>query len=237
MSTANALYSPYGAYELKAKYQKNFLFASIIVTSFVAAILLTGWIISEMGADDEFTGQAVVIKTIADLGPPPSVAKKPPQIQVQQPNIAAPKVGIPKPVADDEVVDEDVVLATRDELADIQAPDVGSGDVDVQIADDDYMPSQGEFVAVEIEPVMIKQVDPEYPQLAKTAGLEGSVWVWALVGKDGRVIKSAVAKTSGIQTLDEAAIAAALKCEYKPAIQNGRPVNCPVTYKVDFKLR
>jgi periplasmic protein TonB len=236
MSTANALYSPYGAYELKAKYQKNFLSASIIVTSFVAAILLTGGVIAWINDSEGADAPSVVIKTIADLGPPPSVAKKPPQILVQQPNIAAPKVGIPKPVADDEVVDEDVVLATRDELADIQAPDIGSSDVDVQIADDDYMPGADEFVAVEKIPELLEKAMPEYPRLAKQAGLTGKVWVKALVGKDGKVIKAILGKTSGVQSLDDAAVAAAIKNIFSPAIQNNRPVACWVTYPVDFTL-
>ena len=70
---------------------------------------------------------SVVIKTVADLGPPPTIAKAKPQVQVTQPNVAAPKVGIPKPVADDEVMDDDVVLATKEELAEIVAPDITAG--------------------------------------------------------------------------------------------------------------
>ncbi|MEK7774725.1 MAG: TonB family protein [Candidatus Zixiibacteriota bacterium] len=235
MSKANVLYSPYGAYEQKAKYQKNFLTSNLIVTSFVILIILVGWIISVINENEGADAPAIVIRTIADLGPPPSVAKKPPQVQVQQPNIAAPKVGIPKPVADDEVVDEDVVLATRDELADIQAPDISSGsDVVVDIGDEDYMPSPDEFQKVEIQPDFISRKQPEYPRLAKQAGLSGKVWVKALVDKEGNVVKAIVGKTSGVQSLDDAAVAAAFENKFKPGIQNGRPVNCWVTYPVEF---
>ena len=43
-------------------------------------------------------------------------------------------------------------------------------------------------------------------------------------------------KSSGTPALDEAAVAVAHKCKFKPAIQNGRPVAMWVTYKVDFIL-
>ena len=238
---SSALYSPYGAYELKAKYQRNFLMGTLMTIAFVALILITAWIISAMKANEGADAPVVVIKTVADLGPPPSIAKKPPQVKVNQPNVAAPKVGIPKPVADDEVLDEDVVLATRDELAEIVAPDItasdnAGGDIVVDIQDEDYLPAPDEFVPHEVEPQMIKEQKPVYPRLAEQAGITGVVWVKALVDKDGTVKKAMVAKSSGTESLDEAAVKAAYKCIYKPAIQNGRPIAVWVVYKVEFDL-
>lgn len=235
----SALYSAYGAYELKSKYQRNFAFGTLITTSFVLLILIVAWLTQQMQSERAISDQPTVIRTIADLGPPPTLAKKPPQVQVNQPQVAAPKVGIPTPVADEEVVDDDVVLATRDEMADIAAPDVSistSEDIVVDIAEDDYLPSMDEFVPVEIIAEMIYYEAPTYPRMAELASLTGLVWVKALVGKDGSVKDAAVYKSSGTPALDEAAIAAAPKCKFKPAIQNGRPVAMWVTYKVDFIL-
>lgn len=241
-SHTNALYSPYGAFELKSKYQRNFLIGTLSVAAFVGLILFSFWLVKVLQSDDieAIDASAVVIKTVADLGPPPSIAKKPPQVQVSQPNVAAPKVGIPKPVADDEVLDEDVVLATRDEMAEIVAPDIVSAsegdDIVVDIDEDDYLPAPDEFVPVEIMPEMIHQTQPDYPRLAKQAGITGVVWVKALVGKDGSVLKAMVGKSSGTESLDEAAVEAAYNNTFKPGIQNGRPVNVWVTYKVNFNL-
>jgi len=236
----SALYSPYGAYELKAKYQRNFMFGTLAVVAFVLLILAVSWIISSMGSEQAISDAPVVIKTIAELGPPPALVKKPPQVQVNQPNVVAPKVGIPTPVADDEVADDDVVLATREEMADIVAPDIASDasskDIRVDIAEEDYLPSIDEFVPVEIIAEMIYYEQPTYPRLAEQAGLEGLVWIKALVGSDGTVKDAVVYKTSGTPSLDEAALSAAPKCKFKPAIQNGRPVAMWVTYKVDFIL-
>ncbi|MCK4572818.1 MAG: energy transducer TonB [candidate division Zixibacteria bacterium] len=242
MARLNVVYSPYGAYELKSKYQFNFLMGTVSTAVFIGLILAVSWIVSAMQEDlDAIDATAVVIKTVADLGPPPSVTKKPPQIQVDQPQVAAPTVGIPTPVADDEVVDEDVVLATRAELAEIVAPDItatteGEGEIVVDIDDDDYLPAPDEFVPVEIMPEMIYQHTPEYPRLAKQAGITGVVWVKALVDREGSVRRSMVGKSSGTQALDEAAVAAAKHNKFKPGIQNGRPVNVWVTYKVTFTL-
>lgn len=241
-NTYNALYSPYGAYELKAKYQRNFGLGTLSTLAFVLLILGTAWLIANVGKDDEVVFEAAtVIKTVADLGPPPAIAKKPPQVKVNQPNVAAPKVGIPTPVADEEVLDDDVVLATREEMAEIIAPDVTSavgdgGDIVVDIQEEDYLPAPSEFVPVEIYPEMIYQEKPEYPRLAKQAGIEGTVWVKVLVDKSGSARDALVAKSSGTASLDEAAVEAAKKCRFKPGIQNGQPVACWVTFNYDFKL-
>jgi TonB family protein len=45
-----------------------------------------------------------------------------------------------------------------------------------------------------------------------------------------------VGKSSGTESLDEAAVEAAYKCKFKPGIQNNRPIKVWVTYKVDFIL-
>jgi TonB family protein len=57
-----------------------------------------------------------------------------------------------------------------------------------------------------------------------------------LVDKDGNVRDALVLKSSGTASLDEAAVEASYDCKFKPGIQNGRPVACWVTYRVEFVL-
>ena len=102
--------------------------------------------------------------------------------------------------------------------------------------DFEYIPAVDEFVAVEIPPEMIHQVAPVYPHWVQEAGMEGRVWVKALVCKDGTVRDAVVAKSSGFPSLDKAALQAAKYNRFKPGIQNGKPINLWVTYKVDFVL-
>lgn len=234
----NATYTPYGAYEMKAKYQKNFLFATGMAVGMVVAILLTFWIIKLIQGSEEVFMAPTVIKTIADLGPPPTIVQKPPQVQVTQPNVAVPKVGIPTPVADEDAPADDVVLATKDELADIVPPDIassGDGDIKVDINEDDFIPAPGEFQALEQQPEVIKEVTAEYPRLAQDAGIEGKVVVWGLVDKDGNVIETRIARKSGAPSLDEAAAAALMQFKFKPGIQNGRPVKCWISKLFSFE--
>ena len=234
----SAPYSSYGAYELKSKYQRNFAFGTLATLTFVLLVLGIFWVAAAMEGEVPISDQVVVIQTVADLGPPPTIVKKPPQVQVNQPDVSAPKVGIPKPVADDEVLDDDVQLATREQMAQIVAPPITEqgDDIVVDIDEDDYLPSMDEFVAVEIIAEMVHYETPGYPRLAEQAGLEGLVWIKALVGSDGNVKNAVVYKSSGTPALDEAAVAVAPMCKFKPAIQNGRPVAMWVTYKVDFIL-
>ena len=91
-------------------------------------------------------------------------------------------------------------------------------------------------VVVEKMPVMIQEARPVYPKGALRIGLEGSAWIKALVDSRGVVRKAMVLRSSESVLLDEAALNAAFKCRYKPAVQNGRPVAVWVTYRVDFVL-
>jgi protein TonB len=208
----------------------------------VIVVVLGVWIYKMITAVETVYVQPTVIKTIADLGPPPTVSKVKPQVQVTSAQKVAPKVGIPKPVADDEVLEEDIVIATRDELAEIiqQTDEIlieDDGGIVVDIDEDEFMPAPDDFVPVEIHAEMIYEEIPEYPRLARQAGMEAVVWVKALVDKDGDVRQAMVAKSSGSKAgFDEAAVAAAYKCKFKPAIQNGRPVPVWVTYSVEFLL-
>lgn len=91
-----------------------------------------------------------------------------------------------------------------------------------------------EIWKVEKQPEVKKQVKPDYPDIARKAGIEGRVSVNVLVGKDGRVEK--IGEISGAEVFHEAARAAALQWEFTPAIQNDRPVKVWVTIPFTFKF-
>jgi len=100
----------------------------------------------------------------------------------------------------------------------------------------DNSPASDEFVKVEKMPEMVKSPPPVYPEAEKKAGTEGKVIIKALVDKTGKVVEVEVAKTSGYEALDKAAVEAAYQNEFKPAMQDGKPVAIWVAYKVNFKL-
>jgi protein TonB len=88
---------------------------------------------------------------------------------------------------------------------------------------------------VQIAPTVIQSVVPEYPQLAVEIGLEGKVWVKIWVDESGRPRKVVVLK-GDVEVLNEAAVAAAKKFVFTPAIMNDRPVSVWVAIPFCFKL-
>jgi D-alanyl-D-alanine endopeptidase (penicillin-binding protein 7) len=65
---------------------------------------------------------------------------------------------------------------------------------------------------------------PEYPHADIAAGHEGTVTVEFLVGEDGRVAGSSIAKSSGYASMDEAARGALALCSFHPALKAGKPI-------------
>jgi TonB family protein len=97
-------------------------------------------------------------------------------------------------------------------------------------------PSPDDFVAVEVNPEMVYEQTPVYPKEAEDEGVQGVVWVKALVDTDGTVAKVTIGKSSGHKCLDKAALEAAHKCKYRPALAQGKPTATWISYKVDFTL-
>ncbi|MAT38026.1 MAG: energy transducer TonB [Ectothiorhodospiraceae bacterium] len=79
------------------------------------------------------------------------------------------------------------------------------------------------------------QDDVVYPELAKRAGIEGTVVVIAYVDKTGKVTRAEVAKGIG-GGCDEAAVEAVMKNNFKPGMQRGKPVNVKVAIPIRFRL-
>jgi len=101
---------------------------------------------------------------------------------------------------------------------------------------DDY-PEPYEFQPNVKLPVMIQEAVPNFPRLAQTAGLSGSVRVRALVDEEGRVIDVFVEKSTNKHGgFEEEAIKAAYECYFSPGIQNGRPVKVWVSFSFEFDL-
>jgi protein TonB len=245
-STAAAMPGWYGAFELKRSYQRNMAMGIGLAAAF-HILLIGGFLLYQYikeSSNPEPIG-IVRIKALSDIAPPPSMTAAKPQVNVAEPNIAPPSIGIPTPVPDEEAV-EDVRFATRAELAELSAPVVSpttSGRSDSVVVDasalaEEYFPQAGEFVAVEEQPVEIYREKPVYPEMAGLTQKTGTVWITVLVDKEGKVRDVRVLKPSGSNVgFEEAAVEAAYKNKYKPAIQNGRPVAVWVSHKYDFQFK
>ncbi len=90
--------------------------------------------------------------------------------------------------------------------------------------------------SVDQMPEMIYEVSPAYPYEAKQKGQQGTVWVYAIVDKQGKVLASEIAKSSGHSLLDDSVLAASYENRFNPGLVNGQPVVCSIVYRVDFLL-
>jgi len=184
---------------------------------------------------DSSLPSAVRIKTVAELGPPPTIAKTPPQIEIAKPDTTSP---VPQEKAEDNIAEE--YVSKTDEIVGIGVSDTViavSQDKDRGNITDEYLPKMDEFVAVEEYPEVTHEATPEYPRLARQAGLEAVVWVNSLVDSKGNVRDVMILKSSNEKAgFNEAAMAAAWKCKYKPAVQNRRPVAAWISRKIEFVL-
>lgn len=78
---------------------------------------------------------------------------------------------------------------------------------------------------------------PPYPVLARRIGKQGTVLLNITIGTNGDVQNVSVAKSSGDDSLDEAAVAWVREhWRYRPATQNGQPVVAQSEAQVVFNL-
>lgn len=101
-------------------------------------------------------------------------------------------------------------------------------------ANPDAEPRLGEYIDVEELPEPIHKVAPAYPEEARRRGVEGTVLVQALVGKDGTVRRTQLVR--GVAGLDEAAEACVKQWRFKPARAKGESVAVWVAVPMTFKL-
>ncbi|HMD14049.1 MAG TPA: TonB family protein [Bacteroidota bacterium] len=228
----------YGMRELRGMYQK---YASIALTfAIVLHFLIIGgyYLFQYLNEEEEPVGMVRIMK-YTDLGPPPSInnTEAAPQVAVSVP-IAKPTIGIPVPVPDAEVSPEQTI-ASQTELQQVQGPATGTGDATggVQVQQDSKIEDEdpADFVPVEKQPIPVKQVFPEYPELARKAQMEGTVYVKILVDKEGKAKKAVVAKSDS-EIFNDAAIKAALQWVFTPAMMNNGPVAVWAMVPFHFKL-
>lgn len=243
----------YGAPEIKVIINKNTIRA-FVITSSVLLLLLLGYIVSQIIAERmRVPIPKVKLSSVSleSLAPPPTDADAPPPPPPSEPlvnNGPAARAGTPVPVPDALLAPDAKDFANVDEVNRASSvggdgsdnggfADMGNGTVNVQAREAE--PDVDEFIAVEKEPgfdyeALKKSV--KYPDMARRNSIEGSVTVAALIGKDGKVIKTSIVD-SDHDLLNNEAIRAVLATSFTPAIQNGNAVVCWVRIPLKFQLR
>ena len=214
--------------------------AAIAISVGLLAFLSWQWVLNR--EPEEAGDRQVAIVRYTELGVPPSIdrPKSSQENIAQQVAMAAPpQIAVPEPVPDEMVdpnqtimtiqeVNSALAAATQADLGDMSGIQV-EGDIQQQTQDTGFKQS------VNVLPVRLSMKKPIYPDMARMAGIEGTVTVQVLVGKDGRVSKTKV--IDGPVPLHQAAIQAALTAVFQPATTDGRPVAVWVAMPLKFTLR
>lgn len=212
----------------------------LFLSTLIHFSIIGSYYIGEYFGEEEAPVVKVRLLRYSELGPPPSITntEQTPTVGVT-PAAVKPSIGVPVPVPDVEVSPEQT-LATQAELSQVQSPVIAEGistsnivvEQDIGIEVD---PEPDKFIPVEKPPIPVKQVKPIYPEIARRAGVEGTVWVNILVDKQGKAKKAIIVK-SDAEIFNEPAIEAALQWLFTPAMMNNGPVTVWVTVPFRFQL-
>lgn len=82
---------------------------------------------------------------------------------------------------------------------------------------------------------LIRKVQPVYPAEAKTAGLQGTVELEAVISKEGVPLEIRVVRSPGDQ-LSQSALEAVRQWRYRPTLLNGNPVEIVTDVIVNYTL-
>ena len=230
----------YGAIEVKAIAHKAMMIAITLSGTMAFATIGSYHGIGYLLEDEEPVRMVRLMK-YTDLGPPPSIqnTQAAPAVQVATAAVR-PSIGIPVPVPDAEVSPEQTIM-TQTELSSAPAPGTEEGDgdgggfqVEQDIQIDDNLPPP-DFVPYEKEPVVVRKVEPKYPEIALRAGLEGNVYLKVWVDKEGKVRKAVILK-SDAEIFNDAAKEAAMQWVFTPAVMQQGPVDVWVSIPFRFRL-
>jgi len=87
----------------------------------------------------------------------------------------------------------------------------------------------------DVSPFFLGGATPIYPPAAQSRKLGGTVQVQMVVSKDGSVESASIIGSSGIPSLDRAALDAVYTYRFSPAYKAGYPVRCYFTRNIVFR--
>ena len=141
------------------------------------------------------------------------------------------------PIAtDDPDVPDDVTIEETDldmDLDDLMPPPPLVEEV-FEIEEEEEEEEIVELWKVEKIPAPINWPNPEYPEIARKAGIEDKVFVTVLVDKEGNVER--IGKIDGAEVFHEVVREAVKQVKFTPALQNDKPVKVWVSMPITFKL-
>ena len=227
-------FMPYGAPELLAARETHLASALAVASllalaAFLAALPLTPLLRSL--PEPEIRIPAVIVETNF---PPTLVPPEPPKAATRASHAAREGVVVPVPPS----------VAPPDDIVWNDAPSSAAGPASTSAAGEPEVrdpgpavyeePPRGVWQPVDELPAPATEVKPEYPSLARDAGVEGLVVVDVLIGTNGRVIRAELVRDHSVPMLDPYALEAARRWTFRPAISGGHAV--PYWFRIPFRF-
>jgi periplasmic protein TonB len=238
----------YGAYVLRGSYGRNVAVGLIVTLLATLLIFFLPVILDKFFADIDADKPAPRKLVYTELSAPPPIDKPKPLPPVLQ----LPKLQKVIKFVPPKVVKEDVVEAAPT-IEEIKANDVAAVAIEgptevvfdepvaeITIEDDNEI-----FTVVEQAPEFAGGYDAlmawvkqhmVYPANARRMGMEGTVYLSFVVGKDGVIRDVSVLKGFMRECDNEAMRVVNLMPKWKPGKQNGHPVNVRFTLPLKFRM-
>lgn len=149
------------------------------------------------------------------------------------------RIEIPPPPAEVRQPQPEIVAAGAGaSAADIDiAPNVFGSIDEIPLPRESPPEHSRNFYVFDKAPELVTFVSPVYPELAREAGIEGTVLLRVLVDTDGTVLSAGVIRSDVTPAMEEAALAAARRFIFRAAMQGANTVRAYMAVPVVFKLR
>lgn len=242
----------YGAFELRRNYNKRVTF--IIGGMLVFSLALLGLKKFMDRPKDEVEVEKIV-NTQIDLTPPPPIEDVPPPPPPPPPPPMVEMVKFTPPVIKDDAVEEepqklqeevkDVNVSTKDQEGekDIVAPPTEIKGPTEAAAPEIFtiVEEQAEFPGgiAELGKYLVSKIQPNYPQMAREAGISGKCFLKFVVNEDGSISNVEVLKgVAGCPDCDKLAMNTVKNMpKWKAAKMTGRAVKCYFNLPISFKAQ
>ncbi|MGQ9602778.1 MAG: energy transducer TonB [bacterium] len=196
--------------ELKAKYTK-YLEVGFLLAVVFHAVAFAFW--------PEYVPSVYKLreKKLEVVEVPPQIEIPPPPQEIERPEVAV------EVEASEEASEEETIAPT---LFDAQ---------NLPPAPPPPPPEPEMFLAFDTYPQVVQSAKPKYPELARKAEVEGIVVVMVTIDETGKVIRAWIGESSA-EILNEAALEAAYKFKFTPAMQRDVPVKATISIPFRFSL-
>ena len=242
----------YGAYQLRKLYASHILKAFLLTVVVFAGIISLPELLDFLSKEEKALELPGKIIHYTELAPPPPIEQTPPPKVNTPPPVKKVVKYLPPKVTEEEVPEEEPMPTIEEiKLNDTGLENVeGTGevvlDVPIEGTGETALPAEEAiYQFVEQMPeyeggmeAMIKflQKHMKYPARARRMGIEGTVYVKFVIGKEGRIEDVAILKGISKDCDEEAMRVIQMMPPWKPGKQNNNAVKVSMMLPIKFQL-